>query len=267
MACKGHNIVGLPYGEEEVDSAYRQAGIVAQIGVDGSLRHNDFPYLDAVDTIAAFATAEIYRLLEASQTQQGLDLAVAHVFVLRQLSDRQFLQEKLHSIQLLVDALANLRDVFYSYFDDITPQQYLDIAVFELPFLKPDRQHLAIPDGDRIISAALLEEVFDNLARNAIQEMAKGGHFMVETKQNGKFAEISFSDTGCGILPEHLAKLFIPFFTTKSRGTGLGLSIVHGIVKNHGGELKVKSQVGKGSTFTLSLPLKEEKKNDPNSRG
>ena len=162
LDCKGHNILGLPYGEDEVDSSYRQAGIMAQIGVDGSLRRNEFPYLDAVDTIAAFATAEIYRLLEASQTQQGLDLAVAHIFVLRQLSDRQFLEEKLHGIQLLVDALANLRDVFYSYHDDITPGQYRDIGWFELPFLKPDRRHLAIPEGDKVISEALLEEVFDN---------------------------------------------------------------------------------------------------------
>ena len=160
--CKDHNILGLPYGENEVDSSYRQAGIMAQIGVDGSLRRNEFPYLKAVDTITAFATAEMYRLLEASQTQQGLDLAVAHIFVLRQLSDRQFLVEKLHSIQLLVDALANLRDVFYSYLDDITPDQYRDIGWFELPFLKPDRRHLAIPEGDKVISEALLEEVFDH---------------------------------------------------------------------------------------------------------
>ncbi len=162
LDCKNHNILGLPYGEEEVDSAYRQAGIMAQIAVDGSLRRNEFPYLSAVDTIAAFATAEVYRLLEASQTQEGLDLAVAHIFVLRQLTDRQFLEEKLHSIQLLVDALANLRDVFYSYADDITPQQYVEIGKFELPFLRPDSKHLEIPEGDRIISAALLDEVFDH---------------------------------------------------------------------------------------------------------
>ncbi len=105
-----------------------------------------------------------------------------------------------------------------------------------------------------------LEEVFDNLARNAIQVMPEGGCFTVRTERYNGTVEVSFTDTGCGIPPEHLPKLFIPFFTTKSRGTGLGLSIVHGIVKNHGGEMKVQSQPGKGSTFTVILPLKEERK-------
>jgi len=75
--------------------------------------------------------------------------------------------------------------------------------------------------------------------------MPKGGRLTIAVKKNGENADLAFADTGCGIPPEHLAKIFIPFFTTKSRGTGLGLSIVHGIVKSHGGTLKVESQVGK----------------------
>jgi len=100
-----------------------------------------------------------------------------------------------------------------------------------------------------------LEEVFVNLARNAIQAMPQGGRFIVTTQREMGNAVILLTDAGCGIPPEHLSKIFIPFFTTKSRGTGLGLSIVHGIVKNHGGTLRVESQVGKGSTFILTLPL------------
>lgn len=103
-----------------------------------------------------------------------------------------------------------------------------------------------------------LEEIFVNLARNAIQAMPQGGSFTVTLRREGDHAEIALTDTGCGIPPEHLSKIFIPFFTTKSRGTGLGLSIVHGIVKNHGGSLKIQSQVGKGSTFLVSLPLRKE---------
>ncbi|MBI4436692.1 MAG: GAF domain-containing protein [Candidatus Omnitrophica bacterium] len=103
--------------------------------------------------------------------------------------------------------------------------------------------------------AEQLEEVFVNLALNAVQAMPKGGRFTVATRQEKETVEISFTDTGCGIPPDHLSKIFIPFFTTKSRGTGLGLSIVHGIVDNHGGTLKIHSQVGKGSTFILTMPL------------
>ena len=103
--------------------------------------------------------------------------------------------------------------------------------------------------------AEQLEEVFINLVLNAIQAMPKGGQFTVSTRQDKEAAEVSFTDTGCGIPSEHLSKIFIPFFTTKSRGTGLGLSIVHGIMDNHGGSLKVHSQVGKGATFIVAIPL------------
>ena len=103
-----------------------------------------------------------------------------------------------------------------------------------------------------------LEEVFINLARNAIQAMPEGGRFIVATQREMEHAVISLTDTGCGIPPEHFSKIFLPFFTTKSRGTGLGLSIVHGIVKNHGGMLRVESQMGKGSTFVLTFPLSKE---------
>jgi two-component system, NtrC family, sensor kinase len=69
--------------------------------------------------------------------------------------------------------------------------------------------------------------------------------------------EIGIADTGCGILPEHINKLFDPFFTTKEvgQGTGLGLAVSLGIVQRHGGSIRVQSEVGKGSTFTIWVPL------------
>jgi len=72
------------------------------------------------------------------------------------------------------------------------------------------------------------------------------------------FVEIVFRDTGCGISPENLDKIFEPFFTTKMdwRGTGLGLSVSYEIVQHHKGRIEVKSEVGKGTTFTISLPVK-----------
>src|SRR5688572_29854954 len=90
LKCRSAKIVaiGLPYGKGKVDSGYVKAGVYADIGVNGTLRNTDFAYLNAVDTIAAFATAEIYRLMEAGQTQQALDLCVAHGFVVRLFCDR-----------------------------------------------------------------------------------------------------------------------------------------------------------------------------------
>lgn len=159
--CRDRNIIGLPYGENEVASKYRDAGLFAAVGVDDSLRNNEFGYILAIDTIAAFATAEAYRLLEAGQAQEAMDLSVSLIFLLRQGCDRRFFDEKTHFIGALSSALSNLRDMFYLYRDTLTIDQYTEIARYDLPFLKPDRQHLLIPEGDRIIASAMLDEVFE----------------------------------------------------------------------------------------------------------
>jgi hypothetical protein len=165
LACRRRNIIGLPYGTADVDQAYVDAGLVAVVGAGGSLHRIEFPYLQAMDVIAAFATAEIYRQMEAGQVQEALDLAAAHNWVLRQLCDRQFLAEKLQGIQMLIDALANLRDVFHGYQDVITVEQYRELSWYDIPELRPDRKRLHIPEGDRVVSEALLEEVFDDFSR------------------------------------------------------------------------------------------------------
>ena len=170
LQCKDRNLFGLPYTEGDADSVYAQANLTSEIAVGGSLRRNEFQYLKAIDVIAAFATAEQVRFLEAGEVDKALDLAVAHLFLLRQLCDRRFLEEKLHSIQLLVDALSNMRDMFYVYADRISPEQFTELAWFDLPYLKPDRRKLLIPEGDRIISEALLDEVF-NQSEQADEEL------------------------------------------------------------------------------------------------
>jgi signal transduction histidine kinase len=80
---------------------------------------------------------------------------------------------------------------------------------------------------------------------------------MVATRLNGTNVEIVFSDTGQGIPGEHIHKIFDPFFTTKDafKGTGLGLAVSYGIIKKHGGEIEVASEIGKGTTFTVRLPI------------
>lgn len=161
LKCKDKVMSGLPYGTEGLLPAYLKADIVAEIAVGGSLRNNQFKYLKALDAIAAYCAAETYRLMEAGKIQEGIDLAVAELFVLRQFCDREFLVEKTHCIDLLSDALSNLRDVFLAYMDKISPEQFTRIASSEVPFLRPDRTRLLMPEADRIVAAALLNEVFD----------------------------------------------------------------------------------------------------------
>jgi signal transduction histidine kinase len=100
-------------------------------------------------------------------------------------------------------------------------------------------------------------QVVMNLLMNAAHSINGKGLIILAASQVGDTVEISVTDNGCGILPEHLEKIFEPFFTTKEagRGTGLGLAISHDIIKKHGGEILVVSSPGKGTTFTVRLPI------------
>ena len=99
-----------------------------------------------------------------------------------------------------------------------------------------------------------LRQAFDNLARNAMQAMPAGGRLTIRCSADDNFVMLSVSDSGCGIKPENMQKIFRPFFTTKDAGTGLGLMIVERIVREHGGSLAVDSRENAGTTFTISLP-------------
>ena len=102
-----------------------------------------------------------------------------------------------------------------------------------------------------------LNQVFLNLLVNAGQSIEGLGTITISTGVDGDEAWIAVADTGCGIAPENLNRIFDPFFTTKpvGQGTGLGLSVSHSIVRKHGGRLDVESEVGRGTRFTLRLPL------------
>jgi signal transduction histidine kinase len=102
-----------------------------------------------------------------------------------------------------------------------------------------------------------LKQVLVNLAVNAIQAMHDGGTLAVTTRASDGVVAIEVADSGTGMSEDVLKQLFNPFFTTKDvgEGTGLGLSVVHGIVKAHGGEISVESALGKGSKFTVQLPV------------
>jgi signal transduction histidine kinase len=108
-------------------------------------------------------------------------------------------------------------------------------------------------------SPSKINQVFLNLLTNAAQAIEDRGEIVITTKlRDSDHVAIAISDTGCGIPEENLSKICDPFFTTKEvgTGTGLGLSIVDEIVRSHGGELLIESKVGKGSTFTVVLPIK-----------
>jgi signal transduction histidine kinase len=102
-----------------------------------------------------------------------------------------------------------------------------------------------------------LQQVFINIILNALDAMPQGGQLGIRLAPEDGAAVVRISDTGTGIRPEHLSRIFDPFFTTKGvgKGTGLGLSISYAIVKEHDGHIEVRSEVGQGSTFTITLPV------------
>lgn len=102
-----------------------------------------------------------------------------------------------------------------------------------------------------------LRQVLLNLLKNALEAMPRGGQLTVATRVRDDRAEISVSDTGEGMTPEVAASIFQPYFTTKEKGTGLGLAISQSIIQEHGGAILVDSTPGRGSTFTVQLPLGE----------
>ena len=113
-----------------------------------------------------------------------------------------------------------------------------------------------------LVDPQKLRQVFINLLINATAATPPGGKISVALgqlrKDNGRFWMIKFSDTGRGIAPENVQKIFEPFFTEKSAGSGLGLAVVQSIVREHGGRVEITTEPGRGSTFTVLLPLREE---------
>jgi len=155
-----------------------------------------------------------------------------------------------------------------------TPPQFTKVNINQLvddtlsflshqPIFRSIRIEKVLPYGLPQITADLnqVRQVLTNIFINAAQSMPGGGELKAETAKV-KFQEliqIQVSDTGVGIPPENLKKIFDPFFTTKkSQGTGLGLSISLSYIKSHGGEISVRSEVGKGTTFSILLPVRQK---------
>ena len=105
-------------------------------------------------------------------------------------------------------------------------------------------------DGD----PSLLQQAFLNLALNACQAMPHGGRLRIVARgKAGQQLEVEFEDTGVGISPEHLSRIFDLYFTTKQHGSGIGLSLVYRTVQLHDGEIEVQSMPGRGTTFRVQL--------------
>lgn len=154
-------------------------------------------------------------------------------------------------------------------FSKPTPPAFLDTNIYQLlnetlTFLNSEflKKHIKIERSDENQSLTIkidpsqFKQALLNIVLNAIDAMPKGGVLTIATEiNNDNYFRIKISDTGHGIPKDDLKNIFDPFFSKKDSGTGLGLSIAHNIIKNHNGFIEVESELGKGTTFVLKLPL------------
>ena len=163
---------GLPYGPDALADAVKQAGMPAGLAenyADVGLAEQgavvmQFPYLEMFRTFSVWATAEMYRRLEAGEWTQGFDVAVDNVRMLRQLCDRPMKTEVLDAGGMMIDALSLIRDAMWSYLEKIPEEEFNRLALKELPFLKVGdaerMKRLRLPEGDRFLVTAAIDNVF-----------------------------------------------------------------------------------------------------------
>ena len=149
---------------------------------------------------------------------------------------------------------------------DMQAVKVRDVVLDVLSFQKKEAQYrdikisVDVPEDipDITTDRGKLQQVLMNLVNNAFQAMGNGGHLDISASINGpEEVTIVVSDDGCGIPDQNLSRIFEPFFTTKGdKGTGLGLSITYGLVRKLKGNLSVQSELGKGTSFTITLPVR-----------
>lgn len=168
-------------------------------------------------------------------------------------------EETNHLNSIAVDFLFAVRPMNI----ELTLGSINDVVNDLIVFIRPEAEEKGIEvvaDLERFLPRVALDakhmrQAVLNIVQNAIAAMAGGGRLAITTRLDGDYVSLRIADNGCGIDQEHLSKIFEPYFTTKSTGTGLGLTVVYKVVKEHDGDIQVHSELGKGTEFTIKLPV------------
>jgi two-component system NtrC family sensor kinase len=238
---------GLRRQMDELRTTQAQLVQSAKLAAIGELAANVAHEINnPMTSILGYATLMLDEGVDPSATMDYLKTIQSEAMrireVVRALLDfsrqRDFTMEQVDVTQALRDTLALVRR--HAALSNVHVEEKYDP---DLPLVKVD-----VPQ---------CKQVFLNLITNALDAMPHGGTLTVATARDGDFVRVDFQDTGAGIPEANLARIFDPFFTTKPavKGTGLGLSVSLGIIQSHGGTIEVRSQVGKGSVFSVKLPV------------
>jgi len=219
--------------------------------------------LAALTTLAAGVAHEIKNPLASIRIQLGIIRRILEKTAPKNNTD-------FHNISLVEQEIDRLNSIVVDFLFAVRPMDItliLDRAeevvaeVVELMRYEAENQHISIvtkiePDlPDVMIDRKNLKQALLNIIKNAIAAMPEGGVLTISVEEKNDELQIAVSDTGIGIPEELMAKIFEPYFTTKESGSGLGLTITFKIIKEHNGEITVESTPGKGTTFTIHLPL------------
>ncbi|MBN1977495.1 MAG: response regulator [Anaerolineae bacterium] len=215
--------------------------------------------LTATGRLAASLAHEINNPLQAIHNSLQLMLS----FQLEAAEQKEYLQIADEEIERLMHLVASILEFARPPQREMRAANLNDVAERVLALAGKYLQHrrvaikraLSTDLPPIVVAPDELEQVFINLVLNAVDAMPDGGTLRVASWQaeDGRLA-VAFSDTGHGIAPEDLKRVFEPFFSTREDGTGLGLTVSHNVVERHGGEITVESALGQGTTFTVWLP-------------
>jgi two-component system NtrC family sensor kinase len=220
------------------------------------------------------------RLKETQQQTVHLTARVAHEvnnplaiiktairIIRKQTHENDLADTNLQVIEEEINRVARIIKEIHAFSRPIHPDQSVDVNTvllslqsileYSLDEKQIELRMVLEPELPQVhLSADHLKQVILNLVRNAEDSMPSGGQLVMQTARSEKGVALSIADTGCGISEEYLDRLFDPFFTTKEteRGMGLGLAVSFGIIRRANGNIEVESEVGKGTTFHISLP-------------
>ncbi|MBI3328085.1 MAG: hypothetical protein HYZ81_15460 [Nitrospinae bacterium] len=242
LEWKNHQLAEHLREKEALEEQVQRTNRLAAMGeMAASIAHEVRNPLGSIELFAALLKQEL-------EQDGGKRTLVEHI-----LSGVKSLNRTISNMLLFTKSLA-------ARFEPVDPHQVLEASlVFASHVLRHHRLRLQKSFGaDGVTVCAdpeLLKQVFLNLILNAIQAMPEGGTLTLATRLDQHVLEVKVGDTGVGMSAEVTEKIFNPFFSTKDGGTGLGLTIVHNIVEAHNGVIHVVSTRGKGTTFTILLPL------------
>ncbi len=167
------------------------------------------------------------------------------------------IEENLFYIDKIIADLQDYTKPLKPNKEKVNIEKVIEEALLIVPIPNNLQVSISIEEGFPQFTAdfAMLKRALINLIQNAVQAMLSGGSLNINAKYKEKHAYISVEDTGEGISEEIKSKLFTPLFTTKSKGQGFGLSVVKRLVEAQGGKISFESEQGKGTTFTIQLPL------------